>query len=158
MKAISAAIAAAAIMVAGAANASVTYVLDADDAGFQLTLPSYVTSYQNFPAAALDSCTPLPNLVCDSVDISPANGGFDALYLNMLSTTPGLNGAILAWGFTIGALSQDGVHLASNSVDNATLTVTSSAAVPEPATWALMLLGFGALGGALRRRRAWAHT
>lgn len=27
-------------------------------------------------------------------------------------------------------------------------------AVPEPATWAVMLVGFGALGGALRRRRA----
>jgi hypothetical protein len=25
-------------------------------------------------------------------------------------------------------------------------------AVPEPATWAMMLLGFGALGGMLRRR------
>ena len=27
------------------------------------------------------------------------------------------------------------------------------AAVPEPATWGLMILGFGAVGGALRRRR-----
>lgn len=37
-----------------------------------------------------------------------------------------------------------------------TITVTSNEAppgVPEPAAWALMLLGFGALGGALRRRR-----
>ncbi len=28
-----------------------------------------------------------------------------------------------------------------------------AAAVPEPATWAMMLLGFGAIGGAMRRRR-----
>lgn len=28
----------------------------------------------------------------------------------------------------------------------------SSAAVPEPATWAMMLLGFGVVGGAMRRR------
>jgi choice-of-anchor C domain-containing protein len=32
------------------------------------------------------------------------------------------------------------------------------AAVPEPATWALMILGFGAVGGAMRRRRASAAT
>jgi hypothetical protein len=35
--------------------------------------------------------------------------------------------------------------------DNATI-----AAVPEPATWALMIMGFGALGTALRRRKLWA--
>jgi hypothetical protein len=29
-----------------------------------------------------------------------------------------------------------------------------AAGVPEPATWALMILGFGAIGGAMRRRKA----
>ena len=29
-----------------------------------------------------------------------------------------------------------------------------SAAVPEPATWAMMILGFGAAGAMLRQRRA----
>jgi hypothetical protein len=33
------------------------------------------------------------------------------------------------------------------------LTVTSAAAVPEPTTWALMILGFGAAGATLRRTR-----
>jgi hypothetical protein len=33
-------------------------------------------------------------------------------------------------------------------------TSTAAAAVPEPATWAMMLVGFGAMGGALRRKRA----
>lgn len=32
------------------------------------------------------------------------------------------------------------------------------AAVPEPQTWAMMILGFGAIGGAMRRRRAVGHT
>ena len=32
--------------------------------------------------------------------------------------------------------------------------VFNTAAVPEPATWAMMVLGFGSLGGMLRRRKA----
>ena len=32
--------------------------------------------------------------------------------------------------------------------------IASAMAVPEPATWALMILGFGAVGGAMRRRHA----
>lgn len=32
-------------------------------------------------------------------------------------------------------------------------SVSSVAAVPEPATWAMMLLGFGAIGASMRRRR-----
>ena len=38
--------------------------------------------------------------------------------------------------------------------DDMIIRVTVSPAVPEPATWAMMLLGFGAAGFVLRRRRA----
>jgi PEP-CTERM motif-containing protein len=38
--------------------------------------------------------------------------------------------------------------------DDMLIRVTVSPAVPEPATWAMMLLGFGAAGFVLRRRRA----
>lgn len=40
------------------------------------------------------------------------------------------------------------------AVDNFRLTATlaQTAAVPEPSTWALLILGFGAVGSALRRR------
>jgi hypothetical protein len=34
------------------------------------------------------------------------------------------------------------------------ITIRQANAVPEPATWAMMLLGFGAVGFAMRRRRA----
>ena len=36
---------------------------------------------------------------------------------------------------------------------NGTVTRVATAAVPEPASWALMVLGFGAIGSALRRRK-----
>jgi len=44
-----------------------------------------------------------------------------------------------------------GTDWASNSTANIQLETAS--AVPEPATWAMMLLGIGAVGGAMRSRR-----
>jgi hypothetical protein len=38
--------------------------------------------------------------------------------------------------------------------DNLLLDITPGAGVPEPASWALMIGGFGLVGSALRRRRA----
>lgn len=38
-------------------------------------------------------------------------------------------------------------------IDNVQYSITS-AAVPEPATWAMMIAGFGLVGGAMRRRQA----
>jgi hypothetical protein len=35
-----------------------------------------------------------------------------------------------------------------------TVSGTFSGAIPEPATWALMILGFGGAGAMLRRRKA----
>lgn len=48
------------------------------------------------------------------------------------------------------------VSIAANSrewwqIDN--FTVGSAAVVPEPATWAMMIIGFGGIGATLRRRR-----
>ena len=37
-------------------------------------------------------------------------------------------------------------------LDNVSLTGPHAAAVPEPATWAMMIMGFGAIGGIMRRR------
>lgn len=44
-------------------------------------------------------------------------------------------------------------QLAYVTFANFTLSSAATGAVPEPATWAMMLMGFGAMGVALRRRR-----
>ena len=44
------------------------------------------------------------------------------------------------------------------SSSTATLLVFSTSAVPEPATWAMMIIGFGAMGASLRRRKVSASV
>ncbi|HEX7945974.1 MAG TPA: PEPxxWA-CTERM sorting domain-containing protein [Phenylobacterium sp.] len=51
-----------------------------------------------------------------------------------------------------------GITLASGQNSFEIDRVAVSGAVPEPATWAMMILGFGAAGSLLRRRRAMALT
>lgn len=49
---------------------------------------------------------------------------------------------------------QNAYHNFGDPFDNLTFSITAvTAGVPEPATWAMMLIGFGAIGVALRRRR-----
>lgn len=55
-----------------------------------------------------------------------------------------LDGVILRWG-------PDGYEV---GVNNLQFDVMQVSAVPEPGAWALMIVGFGAMGGVLRRRRA----
>ena len=44
------------------------------------------------------------------------------------------------------------------ALDDISLTTDAPGGIPEPASWALMILGFGATGAALRRRRVAAAT
>ena len=69
-----------------------------------------------------------------------------------------LDGPVLAGGSSAGPLTGVNFRGASFNLptfdaDTGRLVFVATAAVPEPATWAIMILGFGAVGTALRRRR-----
>ena len=58
------------------------------------------------------------------------------------------------WLFDFGTEGADFITLDNTQgFSNAVLYTTGTPAVPEPATWAMMLLGFGAAGTAMRRSR-----
>jgi hypothetical protein len=61
-----------------------------------------------------------------------------------------LNTGLLTAGQTYRFTYTGNLAVAGNISGNATFT---AAAVPEPATWAMMLVGFGGIGFAMRRRR-----
>lgn len=74
-----------------------------------------------------------------------------------------LGGTVLGFGVGNGGCPSDCTNIDALA-DNLSLTTTggtrsvnfaasAGAAVPEPGTWAMMLLGFGAIGGAMRRTR-----
>jgi hypothetical protein len=88
--------------------------------------------------------------------------------------TPGAGGALIRLGtdgsretlFNTGLITPTGLEIGSDGafyVTNFSAAagigqVVRIAAVPEPATWAGMIVGFGAIGGAMRRRAAAATT
>jgi hypothetical protein len=71
-------------------------------------------------------------------------------------------GDVVPYSFTVTALDSSGLSFAFQNVagfyyvDNVLVEEVAPPppAVPEPASWAMMIAGFGAIGGALRRHRA----
>ncbi|MEO5493569.1 MAG: PEPxxWA-CTERM sorting domain-containing protein, partial [Sphingomonas sp.] len=63
-------------------------------------------------------------------------------------------GSTLTIGFRAAGAGWQGGDDEAWGLDNFRVTaINATGGVPEPATWAMMLVGFGAIGGALRSRR-----
>lgn len=80
--------------------------------------------------------------------------GVSSQNINILGNTPFTHSSI---GFTALQSGSVRINFATNSndnigplLDNVLLDISSS--VPEPATWAMMIIGFGLIGSAMRRR------
>lgn len=96
------------------------------------------------------------------VAIDPATGsGFDAFATVLLNAGDYRLGVRVFPGFTNGSNVADGFTIA-NSFDGRTnafpadllnVNVAPGPAIPEPASWAMLIAGFGLTGAALRRRR-----
>ncbi|MEH3123986.1 MAG: PEPxxWA-CTERM sorting domain-containing protein [Sphingomonas phyllosphaerae] len=83
----------------------------------------------------------------------PNGGGTDACDQVSIVASTGFGSTIVYRYFNDGAFAASGSYQSRTSTA-ATLTVSRSLApvVPEPATWATMVLGFGMIGFSLRRR------
>lgn len=77
----------------------------------------------------------------------------DAAYKAALATNPSAQPVFKLGTFVLSTYPRNGS--ATQPIQNYTVTITSGAvaAVPEPASWALMVAGFGAAGMMVRRRR-----
>ena len=84
------------------------------------------------------------------VDFSTTLFGLNILSVHFGDAGTGLGDRTILYLFDFGAGGADSVDLGINGFSNA---VQIGAPVPEPATWAMMLLGFGVVGYSVRRRR-----
>lgn len=102
----------------------------------------------------------LANATISSSALGGNNIDFTSVLLNGTAFTmsaPGTfeNGTLSAISLIAGAnntLTVNGTNT-GNSAFSGTLTFAAQSAVPEPGTWAMMLLGFGAVGFSMRRKR-----
>ena len=110
--------------------------------------------------SALENSTS-PDLVITALDGNRLNFGTTLFGLTIIGAHfgnvdgPAGNTSVF-WLFDFGTTGVTGVQLDNTQgFSNAALytTGTPPPGVPEPATWAMMLMGFGAAGFAIRRRR-----
>lgn len=125
---------------------------------FSLILPDFFSGDVTFPVAALTSCSASGSIT------GPAACGEQRLFTTAIIVDALVFRTFLPSGTVDNSFFfQPGAFSAVGTYDNtfsappqiARLTVSLvGGAVPEPATWAMMITGFGIVGGATRRRNS----
>lgn len=138
-------------------NSVITFELLGSESGFNDTFQAGAVSYTE-----MSSFTPWQNLLLGSSSFAAGSlagilnfssvGGVNATVGNdgfgiFLTQSGGFMGNVFYLGFDDQITGQDDNH------DDLVIRATVSQAVPEPATWAMMLMGFGVVGFSMRRRR-----
>jgi hypothetical protein len=126
--------------------------------GWTYIAPTYVVGDADIPLADLVSCTAVSSLGPTSCTdqfffASPAFGQADTVAIGF-----GTTNVEPLYYFADGAFSAPGTYNTTlfGTDQQGILVVTDlgKGTVPEPASWALMIVGFGLVGGAMRRRVA----
>ena len=162
---------AATALTAGAANAAI----ELQSYSFTATTPGPITSHSGSFVLAYDDVA--STYALDSIDFrldsfvfNSLNSGAVAPFTDAFAVGGTYEDGVtsmLGAGYDFVFLSQlqnkinsllyktptDTSYHIANSVTLTRIDVPTPGAVPEPTTWALMILGFGAAGAALRRRR-----
>ena len=100
---------------------------------------------------------------------APTNGGSSTTYFSQFTSFNVAGSTAVGTSAAVARAADNGTHFSDTwlvsaevpSVTSDSVTdsfklgsITLTTAIPEPASWALMLVGFGGMGAVLRRRRA----
>ena len=97
-----------------------------------------------------------------TVDFTTLLSGVTYIGLHFGNGKDGPGNATAFYKLDAGVDGLDTIKLFYKASSNAVLYYTSkppvTSPVPEPATWAMMIAGFGLVGAAMRRRKAWTNV
>jgi hypothetical protein len=127
-----------------AVNYDVTEFRVSVSGNYTFNLSTLYDNYLGVHQTAFNPATPLVNALAYDDDSGP---GVNALIAD-LPLLAGVSYFAVASSFSNG---DAGAY--TLTIDGPGSALLGAGGVPEPATWAMMILGFGVVGGAMRRRR-----